>query len=151
MVDNIDTNTGNDSNYNQTLLTCINDFLTDNSMTRMNYDNTRFTPNTRPSSIDHFYTNVPHKLNNMTTHDRLITDHKIVSVKYRANAKISIPKLIKTRPYHKLTKSALQKAFHMSEMYKAFHYDDPEIIAEIINIELNTIIETIAQSKYKQF
>ena len=39
----------------------------------------------------------------------------------------------------------------MSEIYKAFHYDDPEIIAEIINIELNTIIETIAQSKYKQF
>ena len=53
----------------------------------------------------------------MTTHDRLITDHKILSVKCCANAKISIPKFIKTRPYHKLTKSALQKAFHMSKIH----------------------------------
>ena len=97
--DNIDTNTENDSHLNQTLLTCINDFLTDNNMTRINNDNTRFTPNTRPSAIDHIYTNVPHKFNNMTTHDRLITDHKILSVKYCANAKISIPKFIK-KPDH---------------------------------------------------
>ena len=39
----------------------------------------------------------------------------------------------------------------MSEIYKAFQYDDPEIIAEIINMELNTIIETIAPSKYKKY
>ena len=72
--DNIDCNISNNSPNNKILLSKLNDSIATNNLVRLNTNNTRFVPNNLPSSLDHFYTNVPNKTNDIVTHDYMVTD-----------------------------------------------------------------------------
>ena len=66
-------------------------------------------------------------------------------------SKIYRPKFIRTKNHYLLTKNRLILALESSYINDAFQYEDPEIIADIIQTELNSIIEMIAPTKYQQF
>ena len=53
--------------------------------------------------------------------------------------------------HENLTRSRLVKCLELSDINYAIQYTDPDSIAEIIQCELNTIIETISPTRYKQF
>merc|ERR1711989_541 len=122
-----------------------------NNMTRLNTDNTRFVYNQTPSSIDHAYTNVPNKTTNMITHDYMIYDHKLLSLTYNTKEQIYYPQFIETRNRYKINRFNLLKGIENSQLYRVFHYTNPNIIANIIQVELGTIIDTIAPLKVKQY
>ena len=102
MDDNIDTNNTNNNNNNKKLLLTLNDHLSTNNITRLNCDNTRFVASQKPSSIDHIYTNNPNKTTNMQTHSDMITDHKLLSIKFNTNEQIYHPKFVQTRDRKRL-------------------------------------------------
>ena len=85
------------------------------------------------------------------THNDIITDHNILTTKYKSNNIIYQPKFIQTRNKKLLTRNNLLQGMYHSNIHTAFHYSDPNDIANVLHMELNSIIETISPTKYKQF
>ena len=70
--------------------------MINNNITRHNHENTRFVQNQQPSCIDHIYSNIPSNITNAITHNKLITDQKILSLTYTTNKQIYHQKFIHT-------------------------------------------------------
>ena len=107
MDDNIDTNITNNSTTNTSLLSMIDNHLNSHNIARLNTDNTHFCTNQAPCSIDHFYSNIPDKISSVTTHNHIITDHKVISAIFNHNKQIYTPKFIRTKNYSLLTRTSL--------------------------------------------
>ena len=134
------------------LVTLFNDHLESNGITTHNKKMTRYESNSPPSSLDHFYSNCPTNIDNVQTHTNIFSDHSIISLCYSSKLKIYQPKFIKVRNRKLLTKNRLEKFINQSiALNNIFTYADPELIANILHIKLNAIINLIAPSKNIQF
>ena len=112
---------------------------------------TRYRAHQQPSCIDHIFSNCPVKIIDVKTTLTGMSDHCILSAKYTFNGKPYEPSYRISRNFQALTKSALELAIDNSECLNSiFNYDDPDIIAEILQTELNLIIEVIAPHKVIQ-
>ena len=151
---NLDSNPGADHNKIhkvQNLYDLLFEHLTQNNITTHNYQFTRHQANTNPSIIDHIYSNCKGKLRPVETIKTLYSDHCILKTSFISSQSIYNPKFMRIRNYKLLTKTRLTKYFNENEMLNTvFNFNDPNIIAEIIQIEINSIIESIAPSKHIQ-
>ena len=103
------------------------------------------------SCIDHIYSNCPHKLSTVTTHNTGDSGHSILTVRYHTKALLAPRRQFYTRPKHKLTIHALNQHLENNDVINsALNYTDPNLIADIMMSELNNIIEIIAPCKIKQ-
>ena len=73
------------------------DFLNNNNYTTHNDANTYHINQTPISCIEHIYSNCPHKITHVTTHNTGQSDHSILTAKYHTKAPITPPKLIYAR------------------------------------------------------
>ena len=122
------------------------------NITQHNYKLTHFRPNRSPSSLDHLYSNCPLKLSNVTTHDNALSDHSIITGIY-SDKDIKIdPKFVTIRKFKNLTDIKLKNAIKNSEnLNSIFNYQDPNKIANILQIELNAIIDYFTEPKIIQY
>ena len=152
--DNIDTNINSELNKKykiQGLLNLLQDHMLRNNIVQHNFENTRFARNTRDSCIDHIYSNVPNKITDIKTHKNAFSDHSFVTAYYHSKEQYYNPKFIKTRNFRQLNKHSLLLAVEQSDLDQIFNYQDPNVIAEMLQIELNTIINTLAPAKVVQY
>lgn len=155
MDDNIDTHINNTHNktYNiKELKELLDQHVIDNNLTIHNNKFTRIASHQPPSCIDHIYSNCVNKIINVNTHKNIYSDHCIITAQYNANQQIYHPKFIKSRNSNLLNRQTLTKYINESSLLNSiFRYTDPDIVTNIIQLELNTIINAIAPSKKIQF
>ena len=126
------------------------DFLSDNYTTHNDAD-TYHLKQKPISCIDHIYSNCPHKITNVITHNTGQSDHSILTARYHTKAPITPRRQVFTRKKYKLTAHALnQHLQHNDIIHSAFSYTDPNLVADIIMSEYNNVIEIIAPCTIKQ-
>ena len=155
MDDNIDTSLNNNHNKNYNIKQLFDNYqkhINENNLTLHNSDFTRIVSHQPPSCIDHITSNCCNKIINVKTHNNIFSDHKIITAQYNAVLKIYHPKFIKSRNFRLLTTEAISLYINNSYLLNSiFRYDNPEIITNIIQIELNAIIDSIAPAKIVQY
>ena len=152
--DNIDSNDNSDLNKNfklHNIHNLLHDFMTSNDITQHNHLDTRHVRHQQPSCIDHIYSNVSNKLTDIMTNRTNFSDHSYLTAIYNTKEQIYNPKFIKTRNHRNLNKEALQLAFKQSNINSLFNHSDPNIIADILQLEMGTIINTLSPSKITQY
>ena len=155
MDNNIDSNP-NSSHYKtyklKDLYNTLQGHLNKHHLTLHNTKLTRFASHQPPSCIDHIYSNCANKITNVITHSNPSSDHSIITAEYNSVHQIYHPKFIKVRNYKSLNRFNLEKYINNSSILNSiFRYTDPELITNIIQIELNAIINLIAPPKIVQF
>ena len=155
MDDNIDSNI-NSSHHKQFKVKHLDELLKEhinhNNITVHNKKNTRFARNKQPSCLDHIYSNCSDKIVNVQTHTNTFSDHAIITAEYCSIRLIYHPKFIKIRNNKLLNKSTLSQHVKQSHLLNSFFsYDDPDIVADILQLELNSIIDSIVPSKIVQY
>ena len=127
-------------------------FLNDHNLVTMNEEATRFCSGTEPSCIDHITTNCPDKLFNINTVKSIFSDHCGLVGNFKNKNMSYKPKRIKIRNHRALSKIKLENAIIFNEnLNSIFNQNDPDIIAHTLQIELNTIINSIAPKKFINF
>ena len=127
------------------------EFLSDNNYTTHNEHITYYIKQQPISCIDHIYSNCPHKITNVTTHNTGQSDHSILTAIYHTKAPIEPKRQFFSRKKHKLTTHALNQHLQNNNILNsAFTYTDPNLIADIITSEFNNVIEIIAPCTVKQ-
>ena len=155
MDSNIDTLT--DSTHNKThKITTIQNILLEHintyNLTIHNDKPTHFPPRRAVSCIDHIITNTPNKILNTTTHKNSMSDHAYLTTKYMTKEQIYTPKFISLRDNRQLTKQNLKICIDLNQNFKNIvKFNHPNDIANSLQIELNTIINTVAPSRIVQF
>ena len=154
MDDNIDT-IRNSNHNNKFKINDIYDILQDHlnfrNFSLHNKKATRFAQHNQPSCIDHIFSNCPTKITQVQTYRNIFSDHCLLKTSYKVKANPFSPKYVKVSDRKKLTKDALEKCFDQSiHLNKIFQYNNPDLITEILQIELDSIIETLAPSKVIQ-
>merc|ERR1712240_978051 len=151
--DNIDHNNSTfNTNYKVSNIRDMTvEFLTDNNYTTHNELQTYYVKQQPISCIDHIYSNCPHKITNVSTHNTGRSDHSILTAIYHTKAPIAPRRQYFSRKKYKLTKHALNQHLEHNQILKSvFTYTDPNLIADIIMSELNNTIEVIAPCTIKQ-
>ena len=88
----------------------------------------------------------------MTTSKNIYSDHAIVTAIYSSKYKAINPRFLKIRNNKLLNKQNLCLYFDNNEnLNTIFNHTDPNIIANILQVELNGIIDTISPPKIVQF
>ena len=130
----------------------LESFANDNNIAILNDEPTRFLSGVDPSCIDHITTNCPEKFYNTNTIKTTISDHCCLVTNYK-NKKIKYqPKKIKIRNFKNLTKIKLENAIiHNQNLNTIFNYNEPDTIANIFQLEMNSIIDLIAPLKVVNF
>ena len=152
---NIDTST-NSCHNSQYSIKKLHDLLlshmNDHNICQHNKELTHFNGYHQPSLIDHIYSNCPLKISNVTTSQNIYSDHSIITAIYSSKEQLSHPRFLNIRNWKLLTKEKLCDLIDRSELLNSiFKYTDPNIIENIIQIELNSIIDFISPSKTVQF
>ena len=151
MDDNIDSNPNDKHNKIfkiSKLFKMLQEHVNVNNLCCHNNKFTRFVRHQPPSCIDHIYSNCPHKIYNVNTIRTTFSDHAMLICCYKMNKQIYTPKFINVRDRKKLTEQNLLKYINANlNLSKIFRYTDPNLVAEILQIELNSIIEIIAPTK----
>merc|ERR1712240_32367 len=84
-------------------------FLSNNSYTTHNKASTSFINQDPISCINHIYSNIPHKVTHVTTHNTSQSDHALLTAKYHSKAPITPQKHVYTRPKYLLTEHTLNQ------------------------------------------
>ncbi len=155
MDDNIDTNKYNSHNKNYNIIELyerLQQHLIDYGLTIHNNNFTRYVPHQPPSCLDHITSNCSNKISNVKTHRNVFSDHCVITAQYDAIVNIYHPKFIKSRNNKLLNGHTLKKYIKNSYLLNSvFRHSDPELITNIIQIELNSIINAIAPQKIVQY
>lgn len=126
-------------------------FLTNNNYTVHNENNTYYINQNPISCIDHIYSNCPHKVTHVTTHNTGQSDYSILTSHYNTKAPITLPKLIYTRQKHLLTEYTLNQYLSNNDILQTIYtYTDPDLIAEIMMSEYNNIIDIVSPHIIRQ-
>ena len=152
--DNIDSNINSDLNKKyrtQNLQSILYDHMIKNNLLQHNHENTRFVRHHKESCIDHIYSNVPNKISDVKTHRNSFSDHSFISAVYHSQEQCYNPKFIKTRNFRNLNKTSLHLTLDQSEIDRVFNFTDPNVISNILQTELNTVINTLAPAKVVQY
>ena len=121
-------------------------------MTQLNKQYTRITSHQKPSCLDKIYTNIPNKMTNIMTKDNIHSDHKYVTAIYHSKHQLYTPKFIEIRNKDKLTKHNIELLIDQSPyLDEIFTTNDTDFIAQTIQIELNTIYNTLVPSRIVQY
>ena len=150
-------NTSHQSDHNKIykvskLYDIFTQFITDYDLTIHNNKNTHFPLHKSPSCIDHIVSNIPNKITNTTTHKNINSDHSYITATYTTKDNIYSPKFISIRDNKKLNRENLKLCFDMNDNFiKLIHLQHPNDIANNLQLELNTIVNTIAPFKIVQF
>ena len=124
----------------------------DNNLVTMNNEATRYCSGVEPSCIDHITTNCPDKLFNINTIKSIFSDHCYLVGNYKNKNMSYKPKKIKIRNHRALTKAKLENAIFFNEnLNTIFSHQDPDTIALTLQVELNSIINSIAPKKFINF
>ena len=103
-------------------------------------------------SVDHIYSNCPSNLSDIQTLRHTISDHCLFTANYNSKENLYKPKNLKDRKSKLLSKRNLQYQFNQNTIIgTALNHDDPNTKADLIHIELNSIIEYIAPQSYVQY
>ena len=106
----------------------------------------------KPSTIDHIFSNCPNKISEVKTIRNSFSDHAMLLTEYMSSDIVYRPKFIKIRKSKLLSKRNLQTQFKNNDILPTiFNYTDPNQIADILQIELNSMIELIAPQSYIQY
>ena len=125
--------------------------LQENNIYRLNSEFTRHQKNCKPSIIDHIYANCKLKMSKVNTIPSIFSDHCMLVTIYTSKYGIYKPKYMRIRNTKLLTKTRLKQYVDQNEnLNSIFSLEDPNAVAEIIHIELNSIIESIAPSRIIQ-
>ena len=128
------------------------DFLECNNITTHNSRYTRFQSHQKPSILDHVFSNCPAKITPVNTIGNIFSDHSILQCTYLARGNIYHPKFTNIRNFKLVTRNAILAYMENSHILKdIFSMTDPNEIASAIQIELNSILESIAPAKRIQF
>ena len=126
--------------------------MTDYNIYQHNNQYTRFHRAQQPSTIDHIFSNCPPRLSYTSTIRTHISDHAMLMTNYISSDIIYKPKFIKIRKNKLLSKRHIKNQFdNNATINDIFNYTDPDIIADIIQIEMNSMIELIAPQSYIQY
>ena len=129
----------------------LQEHLTKNNLIQHNHENTRYVRHQKYSCIDHLYSNVANKITDVRTHRNAFSDHAFITAVYHSKEQIYNPKFIKTRNFRQLNKNSLLLALDQSEIDQVFNFSDPNMISNFLQVELNTIINTLAPAKIVQY
>ena len=155
MDDNLDSNNNGNHNkfYNiQNLYDIWLKHINKYNITQHNFKLTHFRPNRNPSSLDHIYSNCPLKINNVTTDNNALSDHSIITGIYNDKEIKIDPTFVTIRKHKNLTDKKIQDAVkNLEYLNSIFNYEDPNKIANILQVELNTIIDYLTEPKVIQF
>ena len=81
-----------------------------------------------------------------------MSDHAYLTTKYMTKEQIYTPKFISLRDNRQLTKQNLKICIDLNQNFKNIvKFNHPNDIANSLQIELNTIINTVAPSRIVQF
>ena len=153
--DNIDSNINSHLNKQfklKNIIKMLLDLMNTYNIAQINHKNTRHTNHKAPSCIDHMYTNAPNKISDVNTYVDSSSDHSIVSAYYNTSAPIYKPKFVRVKNHKLLSKNTLWLYFDNNEhINENFAQTDPNVISNILQIELNTIINTISLAKITQY
>ena len=155
MDDNLDTsnNSSHNHQYNLKDLTQqLQEHLDQHNIIRHNNKPTHFSTTHKPTCIDHIFSNCPLKITNTTTYKNAMSDHALLSTIYSSKENIVHPKYFYSRNNKLLTKKALNNQIQHSQILNdIFHHTDPNIIANLLQVEINAIINVIAPLKIIQY
>ena len=152
---NIDTR--HNSSHNSTfkvnsLHSMLTEHMNKHNITQHNFQLTHFPPQKSSSCLDHIFSNSPNKISNVTTHKNIHSDHSYITAIYNSIDTIYYPKFIKIRKNQLLTKHNLEQYIDHNQNFKdILNMTDPDQIACNLQLELNTIINSIAPAKIIQF
>ena len=153
MDTNIDTSHNSDHNKKQKIQP-LHDIFTQhiNTHSLVIHNNTpTHHSNNTSSTIDHITSNCPLKIHNTTTHTTGASDHSIITAIYKTKQTMTQPNLKFKRQHHLLTEHTLTEYINNSQpLQEIFQHTCPNIIAETLQQEINTIINTIAPRKITQ-
>ena len=152
--DNIDSslNSNHNKRHNiKSLFDILSDAMNRLNIIQCNKKMTRITNHQAPSCIDKIYSNVSHKITNIQTTPSISSDHHYVSATYNSKEPIYNPKFFSKRNFDLLTKKNIENYMNYSNLDTIFHSQDPDYIANTIQLELNTIYNILAPSKLVQF
>ena len=104
------------------------------------------------SCIDHIYSNCANKISNSNTCMTGQSDHAMLYVIYSSVEKNSHPKFVKIKNVKLLSKNRLLSFVSNSDILNdVFNFSDPNMIANILQLELNSIINAISPFKIVQY
>ena len=127
----------------------FHDLLVTQNFAIHNEEPTFFRKGSRPSFIDHLWSNMAHHISNVVTdHHPLSYDHKFIALTVGTSGDSPLPRFIQIRDWKGMSQINLKIAVESNEnLHKIFHSEDPDFIAETIQSELNNIVEMLAPSK----
>ena len=104
------------------------------------------------SIIEHAWGNCHHRISNIITNYHFLSpDHKYLKVNLKLKLNTPNQRFRKIRKWSNITKNSQQMAIHLSpELNYLFQLTDPEIVALILQNELNAIINVSVPPKIKQ-
>ena len=129
----------------------LNDSMQVLNITQCNNNYTRITSHQPPSCIDKIFSNVPHKINNVQTINNINSDHHYVTAIFNSKEPLYTPRFFIKRCYKQLTKHNIEQYINYSNLNSIYNSNDPDFIANTIQLELNTIYNILAPSKIVQY
>ena len=154
MDDNVDTLPNTEHNKKFKVSSIYNmhqEHLHSTNFCQHNHKPTRYVSHQTPTCIDHIYSNCVNKIVHPETIRIPFSDHTLLKAIYKTKGTFSTPKFILKSNQNLLTKEKLSKCFFQSEhIQHIFNFDDPDLIAETLQFELNIIIDAIAPQKKVQ-
>ena len=91
-----------------------------------------------------------HKITNICTIPNIHSDHSYVSAIYTVKESLYNPKFFVKQNFDTLTKYNIETYMNYSNLDCIFNSNDPNFIANIIQLELNMIYNILAPSKLVQ-
>ena len=124
------------------------DFMAKFNVTIHNKKMTHFSKVHDDSCIDHIFSNCYNFLTQVLTDHLDYSDHAFLHCTYKSSSQIVHPKFLFICLYHLLTKNRLtEHIVKCSDLNDIFSSTDPDFIANLLQINLNSIVNIISPLK----
>ena len=100
-----------------------------------------------PSGLDHYYTNRPHRANNIHTYYHGSSDHKLIFAVRHSQVKFSKPRITMKRCYKNFDPDLFLAEVRSISWWEVYSCDNPDSAAELFSNKLNTILNRMAPVK----
>ena len=97
------------------------------------------------------YTNIIHNVSNINTVSNIDSDHFYMTAIYNVKEPIYTPKFFTKRNFQFLTEQNIKKYINYSNLDTVFQHQDPNFIANTLQLELNSIYNILAPEKIVQY
>ena len=100
-----------------------------------------------PSGLDHYYTNRPHKVNNIHAYYHGSSDHKLIFAVRHSKVKFSKPRIIMKRCYKNFDPALFLAEVRNISWWEVYSCENVESAAELFTNKLNNILNKMAPVK----